>query len=81
MDRGYVSEFTTFINRYLAEHPEVVNDQWQGREIYWDRHVDFAAQEKARKDHVPDDAYGFYGDGWQPKAPDAKHLGGVKSEE
>jgi len=80
MNRGYISEFTTFINSYLEAHPEVVSDQWQGREIYWDRYVDFAAQEKARKDRVADDAYGFYGENWQAKSPDAKRLGGVKSD-
>jgi len=79
MDREYVSEFTAFINGYLEKHPEVVDDQWVGREIYWDRPVDFAALEKAEKDNVPDDAYGFYGDNWQAKSPEAQRLGALES--
>lgn len=60
MDRTYVSEFTQFINRFLEKHPEVVQDQWAGREIYWDKKVDFSDQKKAGKDFVPDDTYGFH---------------------
>lgn len=59
LDRAYVSEYTDFINRFLAEHPEVVDDQWAGRALYWDRKVDLADQQKARQDSVPDDGYGF----------------------
>lgn len=64
MGKAYVSEFTDFMNSYLAKHPEVVKDQWRGREIYWDQQVDFAAQAQAEKDYVPEDAYGFYGANW-----------------
>ncbi|MDT3737568.1 MAG: DUF3460 family protein [Denitratisoma sp.] len=60
MDRHYVSEFTHFIDGYLAEHPEVVRDQKLGWNIYWDHRVDFQALEEARKDSVPDDGYGFH---------------------
>jgi hypothetical protein len=28
-------EFTTFIERFLKEHPEVVADQQRGWDIYW----------------------------------------------
>jgi len=59
MDRIYVSEFTQFIDRYLAEHPEVVEDQRRGWEIYWDRNVDQAALKEAEEDSVPFDAYEF----------------------
>jgi len=40
MKSDYVSEFTLFINQYLAEHPEVVDDQKRGRDIYWNPTVD-----------------------------------------
>lgn len=65
MDRHYVSEFTTFMNQYLAEHPEVVEDQKTGRSIYWDRKVDLRNQDEAAKDRVPDDSYGFYPQDWR----------------
>lgn len=61
MSQAYVSEFTQFMQQYLAEHPEVVEDQRYGRQIYWDRQVDFAAQENASRDSVPADGHGGYG--------------------
>ncbi len=64
MDRAYVSEFTCFIGHFIEDHPEVVRDQWTGREIYWDKEVDFSAQEQAVKDSVPEDGYGFLYSAW-----------------
>ena len=55
----YVSEFTRFINRYLAQNPDVVEDQKRGWRIYWDRQVDPVALEEAEEDSVPFDAYEF----------------------
>jgi len=64
LDRAYVSEYTDFMNRFLREHPEVVEDQWVGRALYWDRNVDFRDQERAQQDRVPDDCYGFSPSAW-----------------
>lgn len=64
VDSTYVSDYTKFIRRFLEQHPEVADDQWTGREIYWDRRVDFVAQEQARSDSVPLDAYGFHYSAW-----------------
>jgi len=60
MKDGYVSEFTLFINQYLADHPEVVEDQKRGWDIFWNKKVDFGALEEAQQDAVPDDGYGSY---------------------
>lgn len=57
--RGYVSEFTEFMDRYLDEHPEVARDRNVGFNIYWNRKVDFKAQAQAEKDSEPGDSYGF----------------------
>lgn len=65
IDRAYVSEFTRFIDHFLEEHPEVVEDQKVGRRIYWEKQVDLPAQEAAGKDTVPDDGYGFYHSAWR----------------
>lgn len=65
MDKFYVSEFTNFMNHYLAEHPEVVEDQKHGWKIYWDHSVDFAVLKEAEVDTVPDDTYGFYPADWR----------------
>lgn len=43
IERAYVSEFTLLMDRFLAEHPEVLEDQHRGRLIYWDKKVDSAA--------------------------------------
>ena len=59
MQTIYDSEFTQYINRFLAEHPEVVEDQRRGWQIYWDRHVDPAVLKEAEEDSVPFYAYEF----------------------
>jgi hypothetical protein len=65
MDRGYVSEYTHFIDQYLADHPEALVDQHDGRLLYWDKKVDLAEQQKAEHDHVEADGYGFYSSAWR----------------
>ena len=59
MEKGYVSEFTVFMNRYLQEHPEVVEDQQRGWNIYWNHAVDFKELKDVEEDREPDDSYGF----------------------
>lgn len=61
LGEGYVSEFTAFMNDYIKQHPEVVEDQRKGRAIYWDKKVDFEAQDKAEADSVPVDGYYYFG--------------------
>jgi hypothetical protein len=58
---GYVSEFTAFMNEYVKTHPEVVDDQRTGRAIYWDKKVNFEAQDEAEADSVPTDGYYYFG--------------------
>ncbi|HJV94262.1 MAG TPA: DUF3460 family protein [Azonexus sp.] len=67
VDRAFVSEYTQFIEHYLEEHPEVLDDQHDGRLIYWDKKVDLVAQKKAEMDAVPDDIYGFHSFAWTNK--------------
>ncbi len=33
----YVSEFTQFMNAYLSDHPQVAQDQIEGRARLWDK--------------------------------------------
>lgn len=72
-DKAYVSEFEKFINHFLEEHPEVLEDQRTGRAIYWDRKVDLTAQDKAEKDMVPDDHYGFDYSAWHHPMGTKRH--------
>jgi hypothetical protein len=65
---GYVSEFTSFINHFLDEHPEVTADQRRVRSIYWDRPVDLKAQAEAQEDRVPPSGY-YYFELWPQAQP------------
>lgn len=50
---GYVSEFTNFIDAFLGQHPEVVQEQRRGWKIFWDKKVDLAELEALKEDIVP----------------------------
>ena len=65
IDRGYVSEYTHFIDQFLVDHPEALVDQHDGRLLYWDKKVDLADQQKAEQDSVEADGYGFYSSAWR----------------
>ncbi len=53
MKSGYQSEFTRYIDGYLADHPAVVEDQKRGWYIYWDRHVDMNELQHELTDNLP----------------------------
>lgn len=59
MDKAYVSDFTRFMNRYLEQHPEVVEDQQRGWRLGWVPKIDPQAWREAAPDFVEDDTYGF----------------------
>lgn len=59
MDRAYVSEFTRFMDDFLAGHPDVVAEQQRGWRIYWDKDVDPVALQEAEEDALPFDAYEY----------------------
>lgn len=60
MNRDYVSEFTRFIDAYLKQHPEVVEEQMRGWNADWHTEfIDPVALREAAEDSVPDDTYGF----------------------
>lgn len=74
-DDAYVSEFTDFMNHFLEEHPKTLADQHTGWYLYWDKKVDLEALDKAERDSVPDDRYGFDYSAWHKAAgtPREKH--------
>ncbi len=55
MKTGYISEFTLFINQYLAKHPEVIEDQKRGWDRYWNPKADQEALKKYQEGSVPDE--------------------------
>jgi len=72
MGQAYVSEFAEFMDRYMKEHPEVVEEQRHGWDFFWEPKVDLTAAHITRDDLVPDDNYGFAWPVIQEKSPDVK---------
>lgn len=72
MGTDYVSEFTVFMNRYLGEHPEAVEEQRRGWGSFWIPKTGLDAQEEADEDLVPDDGYGFSWSAWRAESPEAE---------
>lgn len=56
---GYVSDFEQFMNRFIAEHPEVEQDRRRGWSIWWDHRVDLDELDKQRADQVPEKPYHY----------------------
>ena len=59
MNKAYVSDFMNFMDQYLKEHPEVVEEQRRGWSSFWEVKIDPAASNFSKEDIVPDDHYGF----------------------
>lgn len=57
---GYVSDFTAFMEHFLEEHPEVIEDQRKGWYRFWDHKADFKAEQEAGKDNVPVKGYDYF---------------------
>lgn len=53
MDRTYVSEFTRFMDSFLVEHPEVLDDQHRRWHILWERADGPATESLDREDRIP----------------------------
>lgn len=56
---GYVSDFELFLNGYLEQHPEVLQDRQQGWSIWWDHRLDLAEMDKLRESAVPVKPYRY----------------------
>ena len=57
---AYVSEFTQFIDEFLHQHPDVVEDQGRGWHIYWDREVPVEQLTQPDEDQVPVKSYYYF---------------------
>lgn len=66
-DDGYVSDFADYMNHFLDDHPEVIDDQRRGWAIWWNHPFNLNELEKSAKDTVPVGAY-YYFD-YTPPAP------------
>jgi hypothetical protein len=57
MNTNYVSDFSSFLNRYLADHPDVVQDQKDGRSIYWKPQLNLATINDIKTHSVTEDRH------------------------
>ncbi|MFZ5523356.1 MAG: DUF3460 family protein [Pseudomonadota bacterium] len=72
MDKAYVSDFTKFIDQYLDEHPEVVEEQKQGWASFWQLKAEIRAPEISKDDIAADDGYGFAWSAWRAESRSEK---------
>lgn len=68
MGKAYVSEFTIFMDQYLKEHPEVVEEQKLGWASFWQRKAEIRAPEISKDDIAPDDSYGYAWSAWRAES-------------
>ncbi|MBZ2209437.1 DUF3460 family protein [Massilia soli] len=55
----YVSEFEQFLDHYIAQHPEVAEDQMRGWYIWWDHKQDIAERAREQRDSVAVKPYSY----------------------
>ena len=72
MGKAYVSEFTKFMNQYLDEHPEVVEEQKRGWASFWQLKAELRAPEITKDDIARDDSYGYAVSAWRAESQGEK---------
>lgn len=50
---GYLSDFDQFMDAFLEQHPEVLEDRQRGWYIWWDHRLDLDELDKQRDSTVP----------------------------
>jgi hypothetical protein len=59
----YVSEFTQFMNGFLADHPQVAQSRVEGRALLWDKTpVDLDERARADASRVAQKPYPYQAD-------------------
>jgi len=81
MGKPYVSEFTKFMNQYLDEHPEVVEEQKRGWASFWQLKAEIRAPEITKGDIARDDSYGYAVSAWRADTPGVKIPAGPEKAE
>ena len=54
---GYESDATRMIRELLAEKPAIVDEQKQGRALWWDRRLDLDRLRRERESNVAQKGY------------------------
>ena len=63
MTKPYISEFESFMNQFLKEHPEVSEEQRRNWRSFWEAEIDHDTLYPRQEDLIEDDLYGFR---WRP---------------
>jgi len=53
----YESDITRFLRDVVAANPDIEKSQREGRDMFWDRKVDFEVQERLHESEVPMKGY------------------------
>ena len=56
---AYVSDFTKFINGWMAEHPEEREEQKKGRALWWDKPQTPAEQQANQASKIAQKPYPY----------------------
>ena len=59
---GYESDATRMIRELLAEKPAIVDEQKQGRALWWDRRLDLDLLRRERESNVAQKGYVYQTD-------------------
>ena len=59
VDSGYVSDHTKWINEQLEKNPEWVEDQKEGRALWWDKKQDVDTTARNAESKVPQKSYPY----------------------
>lgn len=57
---AYTSEFTQFMNQWLEQHPEQIEERQAGRALWWDKPQDPATQQANRESRVAQKPYPYF---------------------
>jgi hypothetical protein len=50
--RNYESDLTKLLRELLERHPEIIEDQRNGRNLWWDKKIDLEAERRYRESTV-----------------------------
>ena len=60
MAKNYESEITQFLNQYKKQHPQTEQNQRQGRDRLWDKHIDPELENGYEAANTPQPPYVYY---------------------
>lgn len=72
MSKGYVSEFSIFMNQYLDENPQLTEERQRGWREFWMPNISLDTPNDLQKEPVFNDSYGFSSSVWQTKQQEKK---------